>query len=119
MSLSLEAGPVPLETTADGVVRIRGTRVPMHTVISAFDQGATAEEIVQRYTTLDLTDVYAVISFYLQQRAEVDAYRQQYRDGAARVRAQNEAGLDRRAIRERLLARRTGQAAVTHAASGG
>ena len=110
MSLLLEAGPMPLETTADGAVWVGATRVPLDTVVTVFNQGATPEEIVQRYPTLVLADIYAVIGFYLQQREAVDGYLQQRRDEATRVRAQNESRTDRQGIRERLLARRTEQA---------
>ena len=37
--------PIPLVADADGVIRVRGTRVTMETILTAFDEGATAEEI--------------------------------------------------------------------------
>jgi uncharacterized protein (DUF433 family) len=36
--------------------------------------GASAEEIVGRFPTLDLAAVYAAIAYVLAQRGEVDAY---------------------------------------------
>jgi uncharacterized protein (DUF433 family) len=54
--------PVPLQTDADGVIRIGGTRVTLDTLAAAFDAGATAEEIVQQYPSLALADVYSVIA---------------------------------------------------------
>ena len=36
--------------------------------------GATPEAIVQRYSTLTLSDVYAVIAYYLRHRRDVEAY---------------------------------------------
>ncbi len=62
MSLVIVDEPIPLETDADGVVRVGGTRVTLDTVVAAFNEGATAEEIVSQYPTLHLADVYAVIS---------------------------------------------------------
>lgn len=56
MALPSTLTPPPLRTDADGVVRIGGTRVPLETVVSAFDRGA-AEEIVLRFPTLQLSDV--------------------------------------------------------------
>lgn len=106
-TLLIEARPVPLKTDADGVVRVGGTRVTLDTVVAAFEEGATAEEIVYQYPSLDLADVYAVIGYYLQRRSDIEAYlrrRQQQRD---EVREQNEARFDPRGIRNRLLARRT------------
>lgn len=97
---------VPIERTAEGVFRVGGTRVTLDTVIIAFLQGATAEEIVLRYPTLKLADVYAVVGYYLQHQVEVDDYLQERQQRAERVRAENEARFPPDGIRARLLARR-------------
>ncbi|MCX7855926.1 MAG: DUF433 domain-containing protein [Anaerolineae bacterium] len=97
---------VPLQKDADGVIRIGNTRVTLDTVIAAFLEGATAEEIAQQYPSLALADVYAVISYYLQNQTEVEAYLQQRREEAQRVRQENEARFDPTGIRARLLTRR-------------
>ncbi|MGB3402663.1 MAG: DUF433 domain-containing protein [Microcoleaceae cyanobacterium] len=65
---------MPLQTTADGVVRVGKTRVTLDTVVAVFKQGATAEEIVYRYPSLKLADVYATIAFYLNHESDVEAY---------------------------------------------
>ena len=106
MSLVIEAQPVPLTTDAEGVVRVGGTRVTLDTVVYAFNQGATAEEIVQRYSTLRLEDVYAVIAYYLHAHTEVDSYIWHREHRAADVRRENERLFEPSGIRERLLARR-------------
>ncbi len=72
MSLSLQTKPVPLTTDEQGVMRVGDTRVSFDTVIFAFKQGSTPEEIVADYSALDLSDVYAVITFYLQRQTEVE-----------------------------------------------
>ena len=97
---------VPLAADADGVIHVGKTRVTLDTVIAAFADGATAEEIVQQYPSLHLGDVYSVIGYYLRHPAEVDAYLQQRRVQRDAVRQQNEARFDPRGVRERLLARR-------------
>ena len=74
MTLTLKAQPVPLVADGDGVVRVAKTRVTLDTVIAAFHDGLTAEEIIEQYPSLELGPVYAVISYYLCQRVEVDAY---------------------------------------------
>ena len=117
-ALVIEVAPVPLEVDTDGVVRVGGTRVTLDTIVDAFQEGATAEEIVYQYPSLDLADVYGAISFYLQRQPDVEAYlrrRQQQRD---KVRDQNEARFDPRGIRDRLLARRTGGKVVRDAPAG-
>ncbi len=107
MTLTITAAPPPLTIDADGVVRVANTRVTLDTVVAAFHHGATAEEIAQQYPSLTLADVYAVISYYLQQRAEIDAYLQQRREQAAHIRRDNESRFDPAGVRARLLARRT------------
>lgn len=99
---------VPLEKSADGVFRIGGTRVTLDTLVAAFNNGATAEEIALRYPSLKLADVYSVISFTLQNPAEVEDYLQQRQHQAIEVRKQNEARFKPAAIRSRLLARQAG-----------
>ncbi|HET9226147.1 MAG TPA: DUF433 domain-containing protein, partial [Thermoanaerobaculia bacterium] len=66
--------PIPLSTDANGVIRVAGTRVTLDTVVDTFMVGASPEEIAQDFPVLRLDDVYAVITYYLRHRAEVDAY---------------------------------------------
>ena len=108
MTLSIAAEPVPLAADADGVVRVGRTRVTLDTVIGAFLDGATAEEITYQYPSLHLADVYAVIAYYLRRPSEVDAYLQRRKQQAESVRKQNEARFDPHGVRDRLLARRKG-----------
>ena len=104
--LPVSAGPVPLETTRDGAIRVSGTRVSLDSVIFAFNEGSTPEEIVQQYTTLNLADVYAVVSYYLQNRVEVEEYLETRRQQREALRQEIESHFDPTGIRERLLARR-------------
>ncbi len=108
MTLVIEATPVPLEMDVDGVVRVGGTRVTLDTVVAAFNDGATAEEIVYQYPSLHLVDVYAVIGYYLRHRPEVEAYLRERQQQADEIRRQNEARFDPEGVRDRLLARRAG-----------
>ncbi len=107
MSVSIAAEPLPLSTGDDGVIRVAGTRVTLDSVVTAFQQGATPEEIVQQYDSLNLADVYAVIGYYLRRRSEVEAYLRQGLAEADAVRRENEARFDPQGIRDRLLARRS------------
>jgi uncharacterized protein (DUF433 family) len=109
ISLIVAAEPIPLRTDADGVVRIGRTRVTLDTLIYAFQDGATAEEIVQQYPSLLLEDVYTVIGYYLKRRNEVAAYLRERERLADEVRKENEARFDPIGVRDRLLARRTRQ----------
>jgi uncharacterized protein (DUF433 family) len=109
MSLIISAEPVPLAADADGVVRVGGIRVTFDTVVAAFNEGATAEEIVQQYPSLHLADMYAVIGYYLRRRMEVPTYLRQRRENADDTRRENEACFDPEGVRGRLLARRIGE----------
>jgi uncharacterized protein (DUF433 family) len=95
-----------LSRDADGVIRVGGTRVTLDTVIAAYRDGATAEEIERQYPSLDLADVYAVIGDYLHRRTEVDTYLSERAAQAALVRRDNELRFEPSGVRERLLARR-------------
>jgi uncharacterized protein (DUF433 family) len=97
---------IPVQTDGDGVIRVGGTRVTLDTLVSTFETGATAEEIVQQYPSLALADVYAVIAYYLRHRTDVDAYVARRRSTAGQVRQENERRFDPAGLRDRLLARR-------------
>ena len=97
---------VPLSTDAHGVVHVGKTRVTLAVVVAAYDQGASAEEIVRRYSVLELPDVHAVIAYYLRHTAEVRAYLQERQQQADLVRRENETRFPQQDLREKLLARR-------------
>ncbi len=108
MTLTIPRETVPLREDAHGVIRVGKTRVTLDTLVYAFHNGCTAEEIAQQYPSLDLADVYSVIAYYLRRRDEVDAYLEQRRQQSEDIRQQNEARFDPSGIRDRLLARRPG-----------
>jgi uncharacterized protein (DUF433 family) len=97
---------IPPETDTHGVIRVGGTRVTLDSVIYAFQQGATPEEIVSKFPTLHLADVYATISYYLQNQDEVDEYLRQQEAEAQQIREELNVQFDLVGIRERLLARK-------------
>lgn len=106
MPIEIGTQTPPLKIDADGVVRVRGTRITLDSVVTAFRDGASAEEIVQQFPTLALADVYAVIAYYLSHQTDVDAYLDSRRARSALIRAENEARVETKDIRDRLLARR-------------
>jgi uncharacterized protein (DUF433 family) len=65
---------IPLARDIHGVYRVGGTRVTLDLVERAFNRGATAEEIVQKYDNLRLPDVYQVIGYYLKHADELAEY---------------------------------------------
>jgi uncharacterized protein (DUF433 family) len=111
MTLAILAEPAPLQANEDGVILVGKTRVTLDTVVSVFNQGATAEEIVNRYPSLNLADVYATIAFYLKHQSEVEAYLQQRQQQAQEIRVINQARFDPQGLRDRLLARKAARQA--------
>ena len=101
----LVAQPAPCQMDEDGVLRVTGTRVRLDTVIGAFNSGYTAEEIMFKYPSLNLIDIYAVITYYLWHRAEMDQYLEERQVLAAQVRQENERRFPPQGVRARLLAR--------------
>ncbi len=99
----------PLTKDADGVIRVGGTRVTLETVVGAFKDGASPEEIACQYPSLQLADIYAAVTYYLRHRAEVEEYLRRQEERAEAVKAENLARFDQQGIRERLLARRRAQ----------
>lgn len=65
---------IPIYVDEQGQIRINKTRVLLELVVNAFNRGESAEDIMESYSSLSLADVYAVIAYYLNHRAEVDAY---------------------------------------------
>ena len=97
---------VPLVTDAPGTIRVRGSRVTLDVIVTAFQAGATAEEITQKFPTVALADVYQIIAHYLNHMAEIEAYLSQRRTEATALRGEVEQRFDPVGVRARLLARR-------------
>jgi uncharacterized protein (DUF433 family) len=92
--MALSAKPdlsVPIRTDEHGTIRVGNTRVTLDVVLARHQQGRTPEQIHESFPTLKLADIYAVISYYLNNRAEVDAYLGQQDKEAAQLRQEIEA----------------------------
>lgn len=74
MSLVLEHETPPLHKDHSGTIRVGNSRVLLEMVIRAFQDGASPESIVHRYSTLSLSDVYSTIGYYLRHQDTVNAY---------------------------------------------
>jgi uncharacterized protein (DUF433 family) len=97
--------PIPLSTRTDGVIHVAGTRVTLDTVIDTFLTGASPEEIAQDFPVLRLDDIYAVLTYYLRHRDEVEAYLRERRSRAETLRREIETHASQTGLRDRLLAR--------------
>jgi uncharacterized protein (DUF433 family) len=97
---------VPIKLNKDGVILVSKTRVTLDTIITAFNEGATAEEISYQYPSVPLADIYSVIGYYLHQKKEVDSYLRRREKQAQEVRKVNEEKFNSSGIREKLMSRR-------------
>lgn len=106
MSNELAEMTLRFERNADGNILVGGTRVMLDNVLGAHSDGASPEEIVSRYPVLELSDVYAAITYYLHNRESVDEYLAERTELAERVRREVERRFPKADIRERLERRR-------------
>ena len=107
VAFNVQTEAPPLNEDASGALRVGSSRVLLEIVVRAFQDGATPETIVQRYSTLELPDVYAVLAYYLRHSNEVEEYLAQREQKAKQVRQRIESQqCDLSEIRARLLTRR-------------
>lgn len=65
-------------------IRIKGTRIGVEYILSAYQEGASPEEIALRYSTLSLEQVHAAITYYLHNQADMELYLRRWaQDGEA------------------------------------
>lgn len=105
--MSLQTDPLPLRADEHGSIRIGHTRVLLELVIRAYQSGLSAEQLAERFDTLELADIHAVLAYYLRHRAEVEDYLRRRQAEAEEIRRQIEAAQPPRPTREELLARRS------------
>jgi uncharacterized protein (DUF433 family) len=71
--------PEFLTQDADGEIHLIGHRIGLYSVVRVFNEGLSPEEIHEEFPTLAPVSIRDVIAFYLDHRAEVDAYVAAYR----------------------------------------
>ncbi len=104
-----------LEFQSEGEIRIRGTRVGLEIVVAEYLNGRTPEEIAVNYPALSLEQIHASITYYLHNRATVDAYLARWRAFGAEARAAQERELPGVIGRLREIARQRRGRLVTSA----
>jgi uncharacterized protein (DUF433 family) len=67
----------PLRLMEDGTIRVADSRVSLDSVVRHFKLGASAEQIAQKFPALDLAQVYAVITYYLNHEDSIEEYLRQ------------------------------------------
>ena len=102
--------PEFLTQQGDGEITLTGHRIGLYHVVHAYQQGFSPEMLVCQYPTLPLALVHKVIAFYLENRAEVDAYVTACRTDLDRQQAAAPRHVDMAALRQRLDAKRLAEA---------
>lgn len=80
-----------LARDADGVIRLAGTRVSLDSVIWSFRSGESIEELADAFPELSPTEIEAAVSYYRENRQEVD----EYLDSRSRAAEAVERGIER------------------------
>jgi uncharacterized protein (DUF433 family) len=63
-----------LDFQGPDVIRIKGHRIGLEHIVERYWDGFSPEQIAQDFPGLSLEKIYAVIAYYLHNRAEIDAY---------------------------------------------
>ncbi|MCC7209554.1 MAG: DUF433 domain-containing protein [Anaerolineae bacterium] len=96
---------VPLKVDKDGTIRVGTTRVTLESVIADHQRGASPESIVEHFPVLNIADVYHVLGYYVNHRADIDEYMRRQREEGERIRREWEAEHPPPPVREELQAR--------------
>ncbi len=68
-----------LSRDVDGEIHLTGHRIGLYTIGRLFLEGKSPEQIAEELDLPQLALVYKTLAFYLENRAEVDAYIDAYR----------------------------------------
>ena len=68
-----------IEFVSERAIRVKGTRIGIETIVRDYQLGATPDEVILRYPTLSLLQVYAVLTYYLANQPMVEAYLERVR----------------------------------------
>lgn len=102
---AFEPEPVPLMRDTAGRLMVIGTRVPLDTLVAAFERGDSPESIQESYPSVSLGDIYAIFTYCVRHRAEVNAYLAERAEQRAEQRSEIETRFPPEGLRAKLLAR--------------
>jgi uncharacterized protein (DUF433 family) len=66
--------PEFLTQDSDGAIHVTGRRIDLEHLVYYYNEGYSPEMLACEYPTLGLAVIYKLFAFYLENRAEVDAY---------------------------------------------
>lgn len=97
--------PEYLTQDADGYIHMTGHRIGLADVVYFYNAGYSAEALLDVFPTLPLAVVHKVIAYYLEHRADVDAYVAACDAEMERQREAAPRGPDAAELRRRLAAK--------------
>jgi uncharacterized protein (DUF433 family) len=97
----------PFRWDEAGGIRIGSSRVTLDSLLAAYQNGSTPEEIAIQYSVLSLEDIYSAIAYYLNHRQELDNYLEQRNQQAQQLRQQLTQKHNLVDLRQRLLTRQS------------
>lgn len=100
--------PEFLTQDSDGYIHVAGHRIGLQDLVYYYNEGHSAEALLDMFPTLTLALIHKLIAFYLEHQVEVDAYMARCEAELAQQRAAAPHGPDLAELRSRL--------AVKHAA---
>ena len=72
MATVLETNLVRTPEVCGGRLRIDGTRMTVNQIVTLYNQGMTAEQVVERYPQRSLNEIFTVFAWYLDNKDEFD-----------------------------------------------
>ncbi len=96
---------IPLQMDEHGVIRVSGTQVTLDSIINYYLQGESPEDLYEGFPTVPLTDIYAIIAYYLAHRDDLDAYLKRRKEEGERIRQEMETRYPPKITRAELLKR--------------
>ena len=85
-----------------GDIRIMGHRIGLYHVVQYYNEGYSVEMLACQYPDLSLALIHKVLGFYLENKPDVGAYVEAYRNELDQQRAANPRRVDLIALRQRL-----------------
>lgn len=63
-----------LEIVSEDDIRVKGHRIGLEHIVQRYHEGYSPEQIALDFPGLELKAIYIIISYYLQNQGDVDAY---------------------------------------------
>ncbi len=100
-----------LAQDSHGYIHLAGHRIGLRHVVEPYNDGYTPEMLQAQFPTLSLALIHKTIAFYLENRAEVDAYIRSCRTVVDAQASAPQPGPDAAELRRRMEARRPKESA--------